>query len=406
MATEGGPKLVSDGLVLALDAANDKSFRGEPTENLNQDPLHKARNVGETINLSSWGGDTGYGEFVKNDSPVGGGFAFINHNTSDPAGSGGTYTDFPSQRYTLENGKTYTRSWYMKASKKQTISGHICSSNKDSDNTYIVGGSVEVTTTWKRYYHTFTYTGPTSSDWQFRHINYKNNSIWIANVQLEEKDHPTRFVDGARGATVDTGGGWTDLKGGGNNGELVNSIGFESDNLGGLRFDGVDNYIDFGGDITISPSFQGWTCIYTFNTDEPSKLQHFNSAEYDEFNANWLSIKNSKLAVWNRSPGYWKYGETIFTSNRWYQATFIMDQGGANMRFYVNGKIEGGSYFNNTWNSDYSLLKTKYIGRYCYQGNYSRYFSGNISMVQMFDRPLSEEEVKTNFNSVKSRYNL
>jgi len=34
MSAKGGPDIVTDGLVLALDAANIKSFRGEPTTNL------------------------------------------------------------------------------------------------------------------------------------------------------------------------------------------------------------------------------------------------------------------------------------------------------------------------------------------------------------------------------------
>jgi len=42
MATEGGPAIVEDGLVLALDAANTKSFRGEPTTNY------------ATVDLGNW----------------------------------------------------------------------------------------------------------------------------------------------------------------------------------------------------------------------------------------------------------------------------------------------------------------------------------------------------------------
>jgi hypothetical protein len=35
---------------------------------------------------------------------------------------------------------------------------------------------------------------------------------------------------------------WTDLSGFGNNGTLINGVGYSSDNLGSLSFDGVNDY--------------------------------------------------------------------------------------------------------------------------------------------------------------------
>jgi hypothetical protein len=35
---------------------------------------------------------------------------------------------------------------------------------------------------------------------------------------------------------------WTDLSGNGNNGTLVNGVGYSGDNLGSLSFDGVNDY--------------------------------------------------------------------------------------------------------------------------------------------------------------------
>ena len=73
----------------------------------------------------------------------------------------------------------------------------------------------------------------------------------------------------------------------------------------------------------ISPNNKGWTAEYVFNTNDASALQHFNSAEADDFNANWLALLNSKMAVWNVSPGYWRYGSTVFQSNTWYHIALV-----------------------------------------------------------------------------------
>ena len=176
--------------------------------------------------------------------------------------------------------------------------------------------------------------------------------------------------------------------------------------LGNTSFDGSDDYIDIGSDIMISPNNKGWTAEYVFNTDSASTLQHFNSAEADDFNANWLALYNSKLAVWNVSPGYWRYGSTVFQSNTWYHIAFVQDPGGTNMRFYVNGVAEGGDHVGNSWTASYSSLKTRYIGRYEHAGGYGRYFNGEIPVVKFYKNALSSNEIKQNYNSYKKRFNI
>ena len=176
--------------------------------------------------------------------------------------------------------------------------------------------------------------------------------------------------------------------------------------LGNTSFDGTNDYIDIGSDIMISPNNKGWTAEYVFNTNDASALQHFNSAEADDFNANWLAILSNKLAIWNVSPGYWKYGDTVLQSNTWYHAVFVCDVGGTNYRYYINGVREGGDHVNNVWSAEYSSLKTRYIGRYEHAGGYSRYFNGEIPVIKLYKEPLSDSEVKQNYNSYKKRFNI
>jgi hypothetical protein len=188
--------------------------------------------------------------------------------------------------------------------------------------------------------------------------------------------------------------------------KTINLTTFDYDNLGSFSFNGSSTYLDLQTDVIISPTNQGWTAMYWFNTSSASTLQHFNSAEADDFNANWLAIYNSKLAVWNVSPGYWRYGSTTIQSNTWYQAVFVCDAGGTNMRYYINGIQEGGDHVGNSWSSPYSAFKTRYVGRYEYAGGYSRYFVGNISNVQLYTRALSAAEVRQNFNALRGRYGV
>ena len=177
-------------------------------------------------------------------------------------------------------------------------------------------------------------------------------------------------------------------------------------NKSSFIFDGVDDFIDLESDVVIQGDNTGWTSEYFFKTYSASSLQHFNSAENDLFNANWLAILNSKLAIWNVSPGTWKYGSTIIQSNTWYQAVFVCKPGGASYQFYINGEPEGGDHTTYSFGSNYSSLISRYIGRYEHNGSYSRYFNGEIPVVRMYNKPLSQDEIKQNYITLKKRYDL
>ena len=172
-----------------------------------------------------------------------------------------------------------------------------------------------------------------------------------------------------------------------------------------FTFDGTNEFIDFGSDIMISPNNKGWTAEYVFYTHSASTIQHFNSAEADDFNANWLAIYQSKLAVWDHGQGIWKYGDTVFNNNTWYHVAFVQ-KSGTNMQYYVNGEPEGGDHTSFSFSSGYSALKTRYVGRYEYNGGYSRYFNGEMPVIKLYKQPLDDNQIKRNFNSYKRRFNI
>ena len=259
--------------------------------------------------------------------------------------------------------------------------------------------------TWQRVSYTFTISPNRNlsdsygSVYMYGHTTSNNNGVLkIADVQLELKDHDTKFSPtlSRTNSLGNIGSSTVSID--------ISNIGWSTNEY--PSFNGSSYYLDLGEDLIVSPDRQGWTAEYIFKTTNGGLLQHFNSAENDEFNANWLALYNGKLAVWNRSPGYWKYGSTSFSSDTWYHAVFISDDGGTNMRFYVNGIAEGGDHVGNVWNADYSSLECRYVGRYEYQGGYSRYFSGEIPVVRMYNRALSSEEVYQNYLSYKPRFGL
>lgn len=217
--------------------------------------------------------------------------------------------------------------------------------------------------------------------------------------QVTYGDHVVQPIQ--PGATRSATQGLLDLTG--NSTIDLSNVSFTSDAQ--VDLDGTSDYIDLGSDVTISPNNQGWTAEYVFNTDSASTLQHFNSAEADDFNANWLALLSSKLAVWDHGQGTWRYGNTQFSSDTWYHIAFVQESG-TSMQFYVNGVAEGGDHTSFSWSSNYSALKTRYIGRYEYNGGYGRYFNGELPVTKLYNRALTAAEVKRNFNNYKTRFNI
>ena len=414
MSSIGGANKIKDGLVFGYDtgypmiSSNSDSYKfnkGEPTTNLNADPYHSTRSAGDTISLSAWGGDSGQGSFEVNTSPAGGGMMFINHNTSNPAGSGGTYTDFPATRYTLTNGVTYTRSWWAKCDDVRSASGHICSSNRDSDNTYIVGPSISLKTYWQRYSQIFTYTGPTSSDWQFRHINYARSKIYIANVQLEANAKVTPFLNGTRSSTQSL----IDLK---RTTDIdVSNTSFDSNAQ--MVFDGTDDKIVIANQTSISS--------YTYET-----VVKINSSDssYSGFGSNFKSDANGYNGVGNGwvirlDPNgalqvYTKNNSITLINpinisgfraaniNKYIHLVYTYSNG--SNKLYIDGVLQAtGTGLSGTTPSDSTLI----IGAYSWGiPSQTYYINASQPIAKLYNSTLTTSEIKQNFNSLRERFGI
>ena len=398
MATIGGPNTEKDNLVFGYDtgygvADNNTSTRfypGEPTVN----------SLASTV--------FGYsGITLGTDS--GGTYLETNSETS-----GYNYIKVPN--ITVSSNETYTWSFELKSTETITQSGnkYYFDTNEYSnefstsnDQSRVSSSQVRPSSLpaneWVKFALTVTMkpnlTGAYSYDFlNFIKPHFTSKKIYYRNMQFEHnKSHHTPFVAGTRSSTQSL----IDLKR--TNNIDVSNLSFDS--TGQPEFDGSNDYVDLGSDVAISPINQGWTAEYVFNTDSASTLQHFNGCEEDTHNAGWLALHEGKLQVWNRSPGIWKKGSTVFASNTWYHVAFVQVNG-TTMQFYVNGVAEGGDHVSYSWNASKSAFFARYIGRYEYNGGYSRYWNGHIPVAKLYNAPLTAAEIKQNYNAYKNRFNI
>lgn len=190
---------------------------------------------------------------------------------------------------------------------------------------------------------------------------------------------------------------WLDLSGNGNNGILYNfSNNAWSNN--GIQFDGINDYIK----TTQVSSFPSGSSQYTLEINfkfETLKNRNnlLNLGIYNSIgNANGIYIYNSTVI----SHWYWNDDlrtESIIESDNIYTITVLYN--GTNRRIYLNGEMVAED--NATPNT---ILGNITIGDEI--PNQDGFFNGKVYSVRIYDRALTDEEIKNNYNIDKYRFDI
>jgi hypothetical protein len=195
---------------------------------------------------------------------------------------------------------------------------------------------------------------------------------------------------------------WTDLSGRGNNGTLVNGVGYSGSNLGSLSFDGVNDYVECGNTSSLS-AIGGTTNItvsgWAFYTAYGGGGQPYSVITVKGNPWTWLLENPSNTFRFRITAG----GSDVNVAdtsthllNTWYNVVGTYD--GSNMRVYVNGVLKNTKAQTGTLATNSVTAK---IGTF--QGtNYN--LTGRISNVSIYNRTLTAQEIQQNFNALKGRY--
>lgn len=196
---------------------------------------------------------------------------------------------------------------------------------------------------------------------------------------------------------IKTGTTWSDISGYASIGTLINGPTFDSTNGGSIVFDGIDDYVrtnvntalNLNGNYTISV----WLKT-TATTDKAIIQRYLSSGAFPGYAISLNRSTAGKVDIFTGGVWYTNKGTNV-NSGAWVNIVFTVN--GTSAVFYQNGTAT--SFTVNASNSNPS--DNLFIGT---TEAASNFFSGNISIIQIYNKALTANQVVQNYNSLKTRY--
>ena len=169
----------------------------------------------------------------------------------------------------------------------------------------------------------------------------------------------------------------------------------------GIIFDGVDDYVDAGNDISVREIGNLTVAAWVYSNSvigNKNILGKDNSAGRGwtfRFTGNVLQLETDGSVNVVQST-------TVLSANTWYFVAFTAtNASGTKQDFilYINGRADTIENENKLILSPINLN----IGRRAYSGN-EEYWSGLIAEARIYNRALSQLEIKRLYNSTKHKY--
>jgi hypothetical protein len=195
------------------------------------------------------------------------------------------------------------------------------------------------------------------------------------------------YVDAANPRSYPgTGNTWYDLSGNNNHMTLVNGVGFSSVNGGVMQTDGTNDY------IVLSPFDQRFTNHTVMGASRYSGATR--GRIISSMSNNWL------LGHWNnQNPVYyaegWVVGPGVPNNTNWQITTGVENYSSDIWSMYINGSL---SVSNSNGSQGPNGLCLGGVA-----GN-SEFSTAEISFLIVYNRLLTADEIKQNYNAIKKRF--
>lgn len=204
---------------------------------------------------------------------------------------------------------------------------------------------------------------------------------------------------------------WTDLSGSGNDGTLTNGPTFDSGNGGSIVFDGTNDQVRLPAtNIILSSMPNGHTLECWFKSTKTTASRIINTSRDSGGSVFSLLILSGGAGAGSVAFQYRNstntatiaiaYASGGLNDNNWHHMVGSVSSSTGGV-LYVDNVSRGTNTTNTltTAGSFRSIIGSTPAGT-------SEFFSGNIAIVRIYNRPLSATEVGQNYNAQKSRFGL
>jgi hypothetical protein len=199
-----------------------------------------------------------------------------------------------------------------------------------------------------------------------------------------------------------SGTAWNDLSGQNRNGTLVNSPTYNAN--GSFTFNGTNQYASLTrpvqDDFTLSCWFQTnstfgaagswWQGMGLVDGEVAGGANDFG-----------LTIGAGKLMFGIGSPDQTLISPNSYNDGVWHYVVGTRNRSSGDVKLYADGNLVNSSTFTNVG----SLTSPPNLTIGSLQ-TISSYYGGNISNVQVYNRVLTDNEVRQNFNALRGRYGV
>jgi hypothetical protein len=404
MAFNYSPKAVKDGLMLCLDATNPKSF----SPNAFPNALDIYAYTGPNANNATITRD-----YTIDASPAGGAPLKMAITGNYPFTQ--SYNNASFSFANVAQGQTWIASVWIKASTNTTAYIYLFGANSSGNNVENAGTILSVTTSWTRFSSTITFNNASTVAMQ---INFEGVSIggsginiWFDGVQVERGQTATEF-NYRYNQNAST---WTDLSTNKNNASFYIGTPLFStfDNKKSIRFSNINknvynsNHEGFllgsnPGIISSSGTsftFEAWFYQSTANVGQTIILSNANGGDGYRWGPNgtysyFLLGDGSQL----NEGGVNNLQTTV---GRWVQMIGVFDRagtlgGGSKFYNFINGIAQSNATIPNV---NISVAAPGLA--FCCGA-----FDGYLSILKVYNRALTTNEIVQNYNAHKSRFNI
>lgn len=418
MSLAHSPRIITNGLVLALDPANNKSY-------------NTATNLfiySEAFGNAAWS----KGNLTVTSNAITGptinGVVLVADKLVETAVSGQHLIQ--QNPYTAAVGDVNTLSVYAKAGERTQLTitsqgeGYVVF-NLDTGTIYQNDGefaSIEaVGGGWYRCRATITENEAASSMWYIGmwksntnvYLGTLTEGLYVAGAQFEKNRNAITPYTKTVASTVVATSTLADMSGNGNNTTLINTPKFNSTYGGDLDLNGTNQYLT-------NPALPSGTNLFTMsvwmylNTDMSGSFGSLKGCIIFSGNASGTYEFVLSTSGATAGPPYYmtlaKYGGgytgTCSVSGinmpiqQWHNVVVVRD-GAASQKMYLNGSLLGTGNI-----SDSFATGTMYMGAAPANPTYAGYMNGKFSNVTQYNRALTPLEIQQNFNALRGRYGI